>query len=156
MSRNRSMNSQNMRLFRRDIQRTRKLLQRMPDTVDKEIIDVYRAHENTVLQHARSEAPGTGRLRNAITAKVYPKTNRFAVGFLTKALRRRFFFARWLEFGRSEFIMRGKRKGRRIGAILPGKYDMVAGRTRQLIERTMGRDLKRVFFRALRKLSGQP
>ncbi|MEI6485469.1 MAG: hypothetical protein WCO11_04305 [Sphingomonadales bacterium] len=154
MSRNRSMANRNARAFRKDIQRVRKLMQRLPDTVDSEIIDTYEKHAPVILQQARSEAPGTGRLRNAIALKIYPKTNRFSLGLLTRALRRRFFFARWLEYGRGEMAKKGKYKGRRIGAILPGKYDMVAGRTRQLVNNTIVKDLKDVWERALKRAAG--
>lgn len=142
----------------RDRQRVRRLLSAMPDEVNREIDALYRAHAPAILAKARAEVPiRTGGLRNALAFKIMPATKtrpiRLRIGLLTKRIQDKFFYARFLEYGRGAYAKKGKRRGRHIGAIPAGRYDFVRGRTGQFMQQTLGRALRGVLRDALRKAS---
>lgn len=114
---------------------------------------------------AQAGAPvRTGRLRAAISARVYPKQLRLRVGLLTKGDRRRFFYGYILEVGRKAQTVRARRRtgggvtsyAYRVSPISAGRYDMVQGRARRSIRALIYNPANELFDRALRKLAGLP
>lgn len=143
----------------KDRQRIRRIMAALPDAVDAEIVALYQRHGPAILAKARSEVPvRTGKLRSLLAFKIMPatatKSARFRMGLLTKAVQRKVWYARILEYGRKAQIAKARRNGGnpysvKVQAIPAGRYDFVRGRTLQFMMQTLGRDLKTVLRRAL-------
>lgn len=145
----------------KDRQRIRRIMKALPDTVNAEIVEVYKRHGPAVLAKAKSEVPvRTGKLRSLLAFKIMPatasKAARFRMGLLTKAVQRKVWYARILEYGRKAQLAKARRNGGnpytvRVSAIPAGRYDFVRGRTAQFMMQTLGRDLKSVLRKALQQ-----
>ena len=148
----------------RDRQRIRRVLAGMPEATHKEVLAAYQRHAPAILAVSRAEAPSRrGKLRAALAFRIYPKALRLRIGLLTKRVQRSVWYARILEYGRKARAVRVERRRpvsggmavyiMRVKAIPAGRYDFVRGRTQEFMERTLGRDVRNVLGRALRKLS---
>lgn len=148
----------------RDRIRIRRILSSIGPKAEKEVLSAYQRHGPAILAYARNETPSrSGRLRSALNFKIFPKTLRFRMGLLTKAVQRRVWYARILEFGRQSKVVTVKRRRpvsggvavylMRIRAIPAGRYDFVRGRTEQFMDRTLGETLRKTLGNALRRLS---
>lgn len=149
----------------RDRVRIRRLLQALPDEVNAEINAAYQKHAPAILAKARSEVPTrTGRLRAALSFKIMRATKSrpqggLRVGLLTKAIQRKFFYARILEYGRKAKTVLARRKTGtryrlRITPIAAGRYDFVRGRTLKFMQDTLLKDMRGILRRGLRKVGG--
>ena len=148
----------------RDRIRIRRILSNIGPESEKEVLNAYHQHGPAILAYARSETPSrSGKLRAALNFKIYPKALRFRIGLLTKAVQRRVWYARILEYGRKSKVVTVKRRKpvsggvavylMRIRAIPAGRYDFVRGRTEQFLDRTLGESLRKTLGNALRRLS---
>jgi hypothetical protein len=148
----------------RDRIRIRRILSNIGPETEKEIVSAYQRHAPAILAYARSETPSrSGKLRAALAFKVFPKTLRLRVGLLTKAVQRRVWYARILEYGRKSQVVKARRRKpvsggvavylMKIRAIPAGRYDFVRGRTQQFMERTLGENLRKVLGSAVKRLS---
>ncbi len=137
--------------------KVRRLMKRLPDEARASIVAELDKAAPIILAAARQETParpGSGRLRAALSAKVFPKTMRLRVGLLTKAKQREFFYGWILETGRKAQTVTARRAGgqpyqMKIRAISPRRYDIVEGRTKQLARRLLRPALDRAFRSAL-------
>jgi hypothetical protein len=135
--------------------KVRRLLKRLPDESRASIVAELQRAAPVILSAARAETPvRTGGLRQALEARVFPKTMRLRVGLLTKAKRKKFFYGWILEAGRKAQTVRVRRANSRwyhinVKAISPRKFDIVEGRTKALARRLVGPALDRAFRAAL-------
>lgn len=137
------------------VAKTRKLLRRFPDEQRAAIVGELESVGRAVSVFSKNSAPvRTGKLVRAISYKVFPKTLRLEVGIRGRALNRSVFYARILEYGRQAFAKKGSRRGRYIGGISPGTYDIVDGRVKQFSDRLVRNVLPDAYRKALRKLAG--
>jgi len=156
-----------MRAFRRDIIRTRRLIQRLPDTLNKEIVKTLEDAGPELLAKARVSTPvRTGRLRSALGYRVNAKSLRAQLGLIVRRLQRQFFYGYILEVGRragpSKRWAQRKLKGGGYGkkykvnvrAISPDRYDIVQGRMKTYAQAWLRPRLAAVFERALRAARG--
>lgn len=147
----------------RDRIRIRKLLQNIGPAAEREVLQAYQRHAPAMVAYARNEAPSrSGKLRAALAFKIFPKTLRLRIGLLTKAVQRRVWYARILEYGRkaqSVKVNRRKPSGgttryiMRVKAIPEGRYDFVRGRAEEFMQRTLGDELRGVLGKALKRLA---
>jgi hypothetical protein len=148
----------------RDRIRIRRILSNIGPEAEREVLSAYDRHGPAILAYARSEVPSrSGKLRAALAFKIFPKTLRFRIGLLTKAVQRRVWYARILEYGRKSQVAKVKRRRpvsggvavylMKIRAIPAGRYDFVRGRTDDFMQRTLGEDLRKVLGRALKRIS---
>lgn len=139
----------------RGIGRTRKLLRAFPEAQRTAIVEELETLGRAVAGYSRATAPvRTGRLLRALSYKVFPKTLRMEFGIRGRRLNRSLFYARILEFGRSAIARKGRNKGRYIGPIAPGEYDIVAGRVKEFSDRLARNILPDAYRKALRQLAG--
>jgi hypothetical protein len=137
------------------VSRTRKLLRRFPEAQRAEIVTELESLGRAVTAYSRNSAPvRTGRLVRALSYKVFPKTLRVEIGLRGRALNRKLFYARILEYGRVAFAKKGSRKGQYIGAISPSRYDIIEGRVREFNDRLARNILPDAYRKALRSLAG--
>jgi hypothetical protein len=144
--------------------RVRRLLKRLPDTVAAEMAEVMKANGPAIRAYAQAAAPDkSGALRRAIAWKFNARSLSLRVGLLTRAVARRLFYARILEFGRAAqtvTVRRRTRTGRtaiyrlRIKAIDDRRFDFVSGRAYRFARQTLQPDLIKVWQRALAKAAG--
>lgn len=148
----------------RDRIRVRRVLQGMGPEVEKQVLASYQRHAPAILAYARGEAPSrSGNLRARLAFKIFPKTLRLRIGLLTRAVQRKVWYARILEYGRRAQSVRVKRRRpvsggltqyvMRVKAIPAGRYDFVRGRAEEFMQRTLGADLRNVLNKALKRLS---
>ncbi len=147
----------------RDRQRIRRILTSIGPEAEKEVVSAYQRHAPAILAYARGETPSrSGNLRARLAFKIFPKTLRLRVGLLTKAVQRKAWYARILEYGRKAQNVRVNRRKpsggttqyiMRVKAIPSGRHDFVRGRATEFMRRTLGRDLNGVLTKALRRLS---
>lgn len=90
----------------------KKLIKRLPQTVAKEMEIQLEAAGRDILAEQQAKVPtDTGKLRQALAMKLLPKTLRLRVGLLTKAVNKRFFYGRIVEFGRKAQTVIATRNG---------------------------------------------
>ncbi len=153
--------------FRRDIIRTRRLLNRLPDAVQREVVKTLEDAGPELLAKSRVATPvKTGRLRNALKYRVLPKSLRAQLGIIGKRLNRDLFYGWILEVGRkagpSKHRAQRRLKGGGYGkkykvnmrAISPNRYDIVQGRIKTYAKQWFRPRLAAVFERALRSAQG--
>lgn len=148
----------------RDRQRVRRLLTNMGPEVEKQVVSAYQRHAPSILAYSRGETPSrSGRLRAALAFKIFPKTLRLRVGLLTKAVQKKFFYARILEYGRRAQSVRVNRRRpvsggttqyiMRVKGIAPSRNDFVRGRAWQFVNRTLGNELRGILSKTLKRLA---
>lgn len=156
-----------MKAFRRDIIRTRRLLRRLPATVEKEIVKTLEDAGPQLLAKARVSTPvKTGALRSALGYRVNAKSMRLQLGLIGRKLQKKFFYGYILEVGRkagpSKRWAQRRLKGGGYGpkykvnvrAISPDRYDIVQGRMKTYAQAWLRPRLGAVFERALRAAQG--
>jgi len=90
----------------------KRLIKRLPQTVSREMEQQLQVAGERILAEQKAKAKKrTGKLAGALAMKLLPKTLRLKVGLLTKALNRRFFYGRIIEFGRKAQTVMAARKG---------------------------------------------
>lgn len=154
------------RKFRSDIGRTRRLLKRLPETVQAEVLKVYAEIGPAIEAVGKSQAPvRTGRLRSALRFRILPRSLRFEFGLIGRKINRQLFYARILEQGRkaqtSKPFQRRMKNGKltrrytmQIKAIPFNRYDFVYGRVRAYAKQIIAPKLKTLFTKALRNAAG--
>lgn len=132
----------------------RRLLKNVEPAIRAELVQALDEGGRELQRAMTAAAPRrSGALAGALKHKVLPRSLRLRVGLLTKAVNRKFFYARILEFGRKAqtvTVRNGPRKGRtmNIGAIAPKRF--VYGNHADL-RATMARKLKGIWERSLAK-----
>jgi hypothetical protein len=157
----------NLVAFRRDIIRTRRLLRRLPDSVNAEIIKVYEQVGPQIEAYGKANVPvKTGRLRNALRFRILPKSLRAQFGLIGRRLNRDLFYGYILEAGRkagpAKHTTQRRLKGGglskkyrvNVRGISPGKYDFVQGRAKTYAKQLLRPLLAKVFERALKNVAG--
>jgi hypothetical protein len=154
------------RAFRQDVQRTRRLLKRMPDAVRDEVMATLEREGRAIEAYGKANAPSkTGRLRSALRFRVFPKTLRARFGIFGRKLNRDLFFGRILEVGRKAQTTRPiqrrlpsgkmtKRYSIRVREIPKSRYDFVWGRAADFARTRIREALTGVWQRALRRAAG--
>ena len=148
----------------RDRIRVRRLLQGIGPEAEREILQAYQQRAPAILAYARSEVPSrSGRLRAALSFKIFPKTLRLRIGLLTKRIQSKFFYAHILEQGRRAQVAKVRRRRpvsggvavytMRVRAISRDRYDFVRGRAEQFMQRTLGDEMRGILGKALKRLS---
>lgn len=146
----------------RGVASVRRLMRRMPDAVQTEIVGELHVAGRSLVPAMRARAPSRrGKLRAGISYKVFPKTLRLQVGMLgTRAGRSKLFYARILDLGRKARSVRASRRTAGGGV---STYTMnvrairamhfVTGFYRDLRAR-LRVNLKRIWDRALARVAG--
>lgn len=139
----------------------RSLLKRMPEAVHAEIVAIYRAAEAPALAIARAGTPvRTGALRNALRARVLPRSLRFQVGLIGKPANRQFFYGRILEIGRKAQTVKARRRNAsggvttyamRVSAIPGVRFNMVQGPARAQIRQLIVDPIRNLWEKSLRR-----
>jgi hypothetical protein len=148
----------------RDRIRIRRILQGIGPQAEQEILQAYQQRAPAILAYARGEIPSrSGKLRAAMSFKIFPKTLRLRIGLLTKRIQSKFFYAHILEGGRRAQVARVRRQRpvsggisvytMRVRAISRDRYDFVRGRAEQFMQRTLGDEMRGVLSKALNRLS---
>ena len=130
------------------VRKVKRLLKAIEPAMRIEIMDAMQEGGRELLAKMRAESPST-RVTAALAVKAYPKTLRVRVGLIGKALNRRLFFARILEFGRGQ-KRRIDKIGRKIGVIKPAEF--VYG-SRTDIRKAMRSKVRGIYGRALARAS---
>ena len=153
------------------LQRARRLLKRLPDSVRTEIAQLFQDSAPAALAFARANTPRkTGALAAALRVKVYVRSLRMNLGLLSKGDRRDFFYGNILERGRRPQTVTVRRGGRqvsrgrvvsalqtykmRVKALPAAKYDIVLGRVRAYVLNLIGPPLRQIFTKALQNAGG--
>jgi hypothetical protein len=140
--------------------KVKRLLKRLPDDVSAQMAAVLKQHAPAITAYAKAAAPQrSGALARAISWKVLPKSLSLRVGLLNKAISRKLFYARILEFGRKAqtvVVKRRTKTGRvayrlRVKPINRGRYDFLAGRAMTFATGTIRPDLVKLWERALQR-----
>jgi hypothetical protein len=141
----------------RGVAKTRRLLKRMPDAVQQEVLNALNATGRELAAGMQARAPvRTGALRAALSYKVFPKTLRMQVGILgPKGARSKLFYARILEFGRKAqtvTITRGPRAGAsmRVSPLTARRF-VTRGNT--VLRDTLTKNLKNMWEAALGRVA---
>jgi hypothetical protein len=141
--------------------KVRRMLNALPETCRAEIVQELNTAGPILLNAARAETPRkTGRLFNALSFKVFPKSMRLQVGLRGRKLNRDLFYGHILEVGRkAKVVSRRSRSGNRhpytVSPISPGQYDIVGPRTKRLARFMLRPALNRAFEKALRRAAAQ-
>ena len=154
------------RAFGRDIGRTRRLLKRLPDTVQASVLQVYAEIGPAIEGVGRSQAPvRTGRLRSALKFRIMPRSLRFEYGLIGRRLQKSLFYGYILEVGRkagtSRAFQRRLKNGKltkrytvQVKAISRDRYDFVFGRVRVYAKQLIAERIKKIWTQALRDAAG--
>lgn len=154
-------------------------MKKLPDELNSYLRGELEWIGGRLLGRSKAETPvRTGGLRNALAAKVTPKSLVLKLGLITKATRRRFFYGYILDQGRSaKVVMRMSRRSReawnsriaarsasarrrpkdlmhpmRVSPIDRERYNFVFGRRRDFINEGLPR-LRAALERVLRRVS---
>lgn len=116
----------------RGVAKTRRLMKRMPDEVQQEIVGALDGWGGELATEMRGRTPRrTGAVLSMIKHKVFPRTLKMQVGLLgTKKARQRVFYARIVDLGRKAKTVRVYRRKRsqRIDGYQERRNQMSAGR----------------------------
>lgn len=138
----------------------RKLLRRLPDSVQSEIVRLHQRSGPAVLFRARTNTPRrSGLLASMLSYRVFPKALRLRVGLLSKKHNTRAFYGYILEVGRRAQTVNVSRRTSggvtsykmKVSAISPSRYDIVGPRVRDFARRIITPQLRQIFDRALRR-----
>lgn len=90
----------------------KRIIKRLPQAVAKEMETQLEAAGRQILAEQQARVPTrTGKLRGALAMRLLPKTLKLKVGLLTKAINKRFFYGRIVEFGRKAQTVIATRNG---------------------------------------------
>jgi hypothetical protein len=90
----------------------RKLLARMPEAMRRSMVEMMDGIGSEMLAEMIAAAPSrTGALRAGLSKRVSPKTMRLRVGIIGRAVARRLFYGRIINFGRKAQTVTVSRKG---------------------------------------------
>lgn len=139
----------------------RRLIRRMPEAVQQEIVGSLDSWGRELGGAMRARTPRRrGTLLSRIRHKVFPKSLRMQVGLLgSRKVRQRLFYARILDLGRKGQSVRARRR-RKDGSV--STYAMNVGAIRAMrfvtgplsdLRTGMNKHIKGIWTRALRRVS---